>query len=115
MTIGQRNNNPLNIRKVRGTHWKGEVIKASPSRGGLEGSPFVQFETAEWGIRAAFCILETYKRKYQAVCVEDIISRWAPPSENNTKAYINAVCKATGYGAKERLGQNQLGRLIMAM
>ena len=108
MTRGQRNCNPLNIRRVAGTVWRGQrAIQTDPE--------FVQFETAEWGIRAAFCILETYKRKYQAVCVEDIISRWAPPSENNTRMYVNAVCLATGYGVKERLSQNQLGRLVMAM
>ena len=112
MTRGIRNNNPLNIRKVPGTHWKGEL----PSiQGGDGGGSFVRFESMEWGIRAAFCILETYRRKYKAVCVEDIINRWAPPSENETRKYIETVCRLTGFGGKERLEESQLPALVYAM
>ena len=108
MTRGLRNNNPLNIRRVAGTVWKGSLAEQKDSE-------FVQFAAAEWGIRAAFCLFNTYRRKYQAVCVEDIITRWAPPSENDTAAYIRTVCKLTGFGGKERLTEAQWPRLIAAM
>ena len=109
MTRGMRNNNPLNIRRVAGSHWKGEIV--SP----IEDKEFVQFASVEYGIRAAFCILDTYRRKYQDVCVEDIIARWAPPSENATSEYIRTVCRLTGFGGKERLVESQLPALIYAM
>ena len=109
MTRGERNNNPLNIRRVVGTNWRGEIV--SP----LWDKDFVQFSSLEYGIRAAFCILETYRRKHQAVCIEDIINRWAPPTENNTTAYVNAVCKQTGIGGKERLEPCQWTKLVQAM
>ena len=115
VTRGIRNNNPLNIRKVPGTHWRGEVL---PQRGSGEGAGdrlFVQFESLEYGIRAAFCILETYRRKYKAVCIEDIINRWAPPSENDTRKYVETVCRLTGFGGKERLEESQLPALVCAM
>ena len=115
MTRGLRNNNPLNIRKVPGTHWRGEVL---PLRGSGEVAgdrSFVQFESLEYGIRAAFCILNTYRRKYKAVCVEDIINRWAPPSENDTRKYVETVCRLTGFGGKERLEESQLPALVYAM
>ena len=112
MTRGLRNNNPLNIRKVPGTHWRGEL----PSPEGRAGDRlFVQFESLEWGIRAAFCILDTYRRKYQDVCVEDIINRWAPPSENDTRKYIETVCRLTGFGGKERLREQQWLLLVQVM
>jgi len=112
MTLGERNNNPLNIRKVPGTHWKGEL----PSiQGGDGGGSFVRFESMEWGIRAALCILATYKRKYNAICIEDIITRWAPPSENDTQSYIKNVCRLTGFGGKERLTENEWPKLVRAM
>ena len=112
MTRGLRNNNPLNIRKVPGQHWRGEL----PSPEGRAGDRlFVQFESLEWGIRAAFCILNTYRRKYKAVCIEDIINRWAPPSENATSEYIRTVCRLTGFGGKERLEESQLPALVCAM
>ena len=108
MTRGIRNNNPLNIRRVAGTKWKGQRTEQTDKS-------FVQFESIEYGLRAAFCILDTYRRKYQDVCVEDIIARWAPPSENATSEYIRTVCRLTGFGGKERLEESQLPALVCAM
>ena len=108
MTRGLRNNNPLNIRRVAGTKWKGQRTEQTDKS-------FVQFESLEWGIRAAFCILDTYRRKYQDVCIEDIINRWAPPSENDTRKYVETVCWLTGFGGKERLEESQLPALVCAM
>ena len=109
MTRGERNNNPLNIRRVVGTNWKGEIVAP------IEDKQFVQFASLSWGLRAAFCILRTYRDKYQAVCIEDIITRWAPPTENDTRKYICNVCRLTGFGGKERLTEKDWPRLIGAM
>lgn len=86
-TRGLRNNNPGNIRKS-GTQWQGMAsVQADPS--------FVTFTSPEYGIRAIARLLTTY---YQSGLrtVEDMISRWAPPSENPTNAYIQNVAKAVG-------------------
>ena len=108
MTRGLRNCNPLNIRRVAGTRWKGQRTEQTDKS-------FVQFESIEYGLRAAFCILNTYRRKYKAVCIEDIINRWAPPSENDTRKYVETVCRLTGFGGKERLVEDQLPALVHAM
>lgn len=50
----------------------------------------------KYGIRAGFCILRRYIRKYKRNTIAKIIAAWAPSNENNTKAYINTVCKLTG-------------------
>jgi hypothetical protein len=48
--------------------------------------------------------LLTYSRVYPQSTPQDIdtvaeiIRRWAPSNENNTAAYIAAVCKSTGFG-----------------
>ena len=105
---GLRNCNPLNIRRVAGTNWKGQ--RAEQTDNG-----FVQFEFIEWGIRAAFCILRTYRNKYKAVCIEDIITRWAPPSENDTSRYICNVCRWTGFGGMQRLTESDWPALVRAM
>ena len=47
---GLRNNNPLNIIKSENINWQGEV-KPSTDRN------FAQFETLEYGLRAAFKLL----------------------------------------------------------
>jgi len=110
--LGIRNNNPLNIRKVKGQHWQGEAL---PQRGSGEGASFVRFSSLDWGLRAAFCILRTYRNKYKAVCIEDIITRWAPPTENDTRKYISDLCLLTGFGGKERLTENEWPKLVQAM
>ena len=115
MTRGELNCNPLNIRKVPGTHWKGELPQSTPPLGGDGGGLFVRFESVEWGIRAAFVLLRTYSAKYHANCIRDIISRWAPPSENNTEKYIKNVCLWTGLGGLQRLTEEDWPRLVKAM
>ncbi len=127
-----RNNNPLNIRKVKGQKWKGEaspqpspVGEGALPQGGSDNvsSPlgevgrgaFVRFSSIAWGLRAAFCILRTYRDKYKLVCIEDIITRWAPPTENDTRKYICDCCKLTGFGGKERLTEKEWPRLVRAM
>ena len=110
MTRGIRNCNPLNIRRVAGTSWRGE--DRSPA---VPDKQFVQFRSMEWGLRAAFCLLRTYQKKYNATCIQDIIYRWAPPRENNTPAYVRRVCLLTGFGGQERLTEKEWPRLVHAM
>lgn len=85
---GIRNNNPGNIRHSA-DRWEGmRVNQTDPS--------FVQFETPEAGIRALGKIIINYGEKYGLYSVRQIISRWAPPSENNTEAYVFAVSSQLG-------------------
>ena len=66
---------------------------------------FVQFKSLEWGWRAAFYLLtRTYYHKYRLFTIRSIVSRWAPPNENNTKAYIANVSRLTGIDPDEPLG-----------
>lgn len=115
MTIGIRNNNPLNIRRGK-QPWKGEISPTpSPSGGGRGTAAFCKFSSMEWGLRAAFCLLRTYRDKYHLNCIADIVRRWAPPTENDTKTYICNVCRWTGFGGKERLTEDKWPRLVQAM
>ena len=82
---GLRNCNPLNIRRSK-DQWKG-LLKEQNDKS------FYQFKTMEWGYRAAFRLLRTYRVKYHRTTVRTIIERWAPPNENATQAYIDRVCK----------------------
>ena len=94
---GIRNNNPLNIRRSK-DQWQG--MKKTQS-----DSSFCQFETFEDGWRAAFVLLTgTYYHKYRLYTIRAIVSKWAPPGENNTEAYIRNVARLTGIGADEPLG-----------
>ncbi len=88
---GVRNCNPGNIRRSA-VRYLGEIV---PS-----GDPeFRQFRSMAWGFRALFVLLKTYRRRYGLRSVAQIITRWAPPSENRTEAYIRRVAAAIGRAA----------------
>lgn len=60
-------------------------------------SSFVQFDSPEYGIRAIAKIMASYQR-IGIDTIRQVIHRWAPPSENNTDAYISAVCAECSVG-----------------
>ena len=87
-----RNNNPGNIRHG-GSNWNGSVKGTDKS--------FVTFGSPEMGVRAMTKLLYKYNRPgsdngYNRRSVREIINKWAPPNENNTTAYVNAVAKKLG-------------------
>ena len=97
---GLRNNNPLNIRRS-GDKWQGLRVLQ-------EDKSFFQFQTMAYGWRAAFRLLcHTYYGKYKLRTIRDIITRWAPPKENNTEAYIRRVTDRIGIGPDKELGDPQ--------
>lgn len=49
-----------------------------------------------YGWRAALIIIYSSYRKKGFVTISQIITRWAPPSENDTKGYLKYVCDRTG-------------------
>lgn len=86
MERGYRNNNPLNIEKVDNKPWKGEVRPSQDYR-------LAQFKTMAYGFRAAFKLFYNYQKLHGCRQLQDFISRLVPPSENNTRAYIDFVAK----------------------
>lgn len=89
MTRGLRNNNPGNI-DDDGTNWEG---LSSPRNDGR----FLIFSSPAYGIRAMARILSNYVAvDGVSPTVTDIITRWAPPSENDTASYIADVQQHMG-------------------
>ena len=83
---GLRNNNPLNIRHSA-DNFQGEIQGNDKS--------FKTFSSMLYGYRAGFVILGTYLSRGLNT-IEKIISKWAPPVENNTERYIKDVEKWSG-------------------
>lgn len=81
---GLRNNNAGNIRLSK-TRYLGEVIPSSDKA-------FKQFKTMAWGYRAVFVLLDSYFRK-GLVTLRQMITRYAPPNENDTESYIRNVAQ----------------------
>ena len=64
---------------------------------------FDAFTSAEMGFRALCRILLNYRRKHGLKTVSQIISRWAPPNENDTVKYISFVCASVGVAPDQEL------------
>ena len=91
---GIRNKNPGNIKL--GTEWDGLASEQSDPT-------FCIFGEVVMGIRALMKILLTYRFTHKKTDVDSIISRWAPPSENDTSAYIDFVCKEINVNPMDKL------------
>lgn len=88
---GIRNNNPLNLRKSN-NNWLGKVVNG-------DDPAFEQFMDIRFGIRAAMINARTICRRQYPCTIESLIYTWAPPSDgNNSKAYVDAVCKRANLG-----------------
>jgi len=93
---GLRNNNPGNLIRTN-IAWQGKIPhSANPDK------RFEQFENIHWGLRAMLKDLINDINKGKNT-VKLLISEYAPPSENDTKAYINSVATTLGVAPTERL------------
>lgn len=96
---GYVNRNPGNLEYRPEIKWQGQL--------GIEqgGNPprFARFATHELGIRALAAQLVRYQDTYECHSIRQIINRWAPPSENDTGAYVSAVAQAVGVGRDDRI------------
>lgn len=94
MNLNAKNNNPLNIRKTS-IPWQGKV-------GNNAG--FETFSSPEYGYRAAAKNLYTYNERDGLTTTRELISKWAPNTENNTEAYVQKVAKDLGVHPDDDLG-----------
>lgn len=101
--LSVRNNNPLNMRPV----------------GATQG--FQAYDSPQAGIDAARNDLlgkiegRSPAMNGKAPTLFNIVNTWAPPSENNTSAYLQNVAMETGFNPDQPLTAQDLDRLIPAM
>lgn len=96
-TRGERNNNPGNLR--HGINWQG-LAADQPD------TDFATFVSPDYGIRALAKNLHNYYVVHGLDTVASVVMRWAPPVENDTTAYINAVSASTGFDPYAPLDMN---------
>jgi hypothetical protein len=100
---GIRNNNPGNLRRTADP-WQG----LTPKQTDID---FFTFKSEIYGIRALARTLIAYQDKHRLRTIRQIVSRWAPASENNTGAYIDAVARRTGLDADRPLDLHRFDQL----
>jgi len=99
---GIRNHNPGNIEYNAANQWLGQL----PHDPSVEAR-FCRFQSAHYGLRALAVLLKNYYRRYGLNTVSQLIARYAPSSENNTRAYVGAVSEALRVKADSPLPLNQ--------
>lgn len=105
---GIRNNNPSNIEHQPSNKWQGLADPPSDGR-------FCVFTSEVWGLRALAILLIKYYDKYDCNTAEKIIHRWAPPSENNTDAYAQAVADRLGRAVGDKIDCHYYDDLLAIM
>lgn len=98
-------NNPFNIRNNRKNKWQGQI-------GSRKG--FCMFSDLKYGVRAAAIIIRNYY-EHGLVTPRQIITRFAPPSENDTGSYISFVCVSYLPADEPLCGDQQFVRLLERM
>ena len=108
MARADRTKNPLNIRFNENNDWIGQTG---------QDSGFSSFTNESFGYRAADRVLNSYGRSGVST-VRDTISRFAPPSENDTDNYIDFIAQRTGLNPDDQIDlsdQNTRATLLAAM
>jgi len=88
---GIRNNNPLNL-----SYAPGQGAAATDGRFGI-------YKTMDEGVAAAERQLLLYQDRDHLRTLREIISKWAPPSENDTESYIRSVSKRAGVASDKEI------------
>jgi hypothetical protein len=103
---GIRNNNPGNIRYGDFAYKHGAT--------GRDSGGFAIFPTMDAGIAAQRALLQTYLAQGNDT-VRKVLSKYAPPSENDTTGYISEVSKKLGVGPDQRLSAANIDALSNAI
>jgi hypothetical protein len=101
---GVRNRNPGNLERNT-INWQGMARVQTDPR-------FVVFEDAKYGIRALARTLLTYQHAHGCDTIGKIIGRWAPPTENDTVAYIAAVAARCGVAPDDVIDADQVSVML---
>lgn len=104
--------NPLNIRRSK-SKWMGAIDDGNKGK-------FVRFQSFYYGWRAAIIIMtKTYYNRGWNTPAE-IISHWAPFTENDTRVYLGFVCNYAELRQNEvmpplKLGVAKWRQMLIAM
>lgn len=88
-----RNNNPGDIEWGQFARMHGATNVESIPEGITETPRFAFFPSVSQGYDAMKTLLLS---KYGLMTVEEMLSKYAPPTENDTQAYIKYVCEQCG-------------------
>ena len=104
-TLSVRNNNPLNVKTVKGSPWYGQIA--------VDKHGHAVFDTPEHGIRAGANVLLNYYTKHGLDTLDGILSRFCT---GNRAEYAAFLSKRLGIGPAEQFNVlERLPELLHAM
>lgn len=95
-TLGLRLLNPFDLEKTSDIEWHGQVHPGSDPT-------FCQFDTMENGIRAGVIDIVNMNGRDGLKTLRQMAEKYAPPSKNDTTAYIKTLCAHTGFDPDEEI------------
>lgn len=101
--VSVRLNNPGNIR-IGSAAWQGLMPRSQMTPEQAAEKRFCVFVSPVMGFRALARLLINYNRLYGIDTLRAAISRFAPENENDTEAYLRAVCDYTKCGPDTHFG-----------
>lgn len=110
LPLGLRNNNPGNLRPLSGgAKWMGEIEPDLVRN-------FSRFQDIAYGMRAMITDIVGDIVRDGANTLRKLITAYAPPGENNTAAYIQAVAAKTGLNPDQVIEVNEptIRKIILA-
>ena len=90
---GLRNNNPGNLEGD--LHWDGQT--------GVDDKGYAVFSSWQKGMRALMINLRNQQALHGLDTISAILNQFAPSSENDTPAYIDAVSRDMGIDPQQRI------------
>lgn len=85
--------NPGNLVKSR-SDWVGETERQGR---------YTAFRSAHYGLRALCIVILRYEQRHHVDTLEKFVHRFAPPSENNCRKYINFLSSELGIGRRQKI------------
>jgi hypothetical protein len=106
-TLAHKNNNPFNLK------YAGQTGATKAKSGG-----FAMFKTVKDGVRAGYRQIALDADRGHTVGT--FLAKYAPPSENNTSAYLNFICTSMDITADQKMDDplfdlHRLGIYMMRM
>jgi hypothetical protein len=98
MSRGFDCNNPMDLEVNEHFCWQGEIRPTTDPSGVL-----CDFDTPISGLRAGALDLYNQQALHSLNTWTEVITKYAPPSENDTEAYIAAMCAGTGVGPNDQI------------
>lgn len=107
MSLGAKLNNPFDLKVSPYFRWQGEIAATTGTQDEL-----CEFDTLENGLRAGFKDIYNAWKFDGLPTLRALVYHYAPPTENDSEAYLSGACASTGWGPDDPLALGVQANLL---